>query len=225
MSGRRKPRPVTFLCGNPCFCSCHYSLRRVEESRHRNRKCQRDDDKGNKNKAELFFQSHLASSIQKACEPPPASSKRRRWGRKRAARAAGPPRRAAISSRAAQLSPQSPSSSAGSAFSPPPRTPQPTHLLPPLHTHTSTELPKISTLRPPPSLTSFQHFLSWMILGFVREEKKEGIEGGRETGCLLFVLLKPSEGKIEGAGKRTHAARRGLLASRGGLVPRARVLS
>lgn len=87
MSGGRKSRPVTFLCGNPCFGVCHYSLRRVEESRHRNRKCQRDDEEQDKN-GRTFFQSHLASSIQKACEPPPASSKRRRWGRKRAARAA-----------------------------------------------------------------------------------------------------------------------------------------
>lgn len=131
-----------------------------------------------------FFQSHLTRSIQKASEPPPAPRKRRRRGRKRAARAAGPPRRAAVSSRAARLSPKPRRGSARSACSPPPRTPQPTHRLPPLRTHTGTELPKISTPRPPPSPTSFQHFLSWMILGFVRQEKKEGVRAGARDRML-----------------------------------------
>lgn len=61
------------------------------------------------------------------------------------------------------------------------------------HTHTHSELPKISNLRPPPELTSFQRFLSWTILGFVRQEKRDGARAGEETGCLLFAVPQRSE--------------------------------
>lgn len=54
-SGRWKPRPVKFLCWNPCLCFCHYSLRVcVGEGRHRNRKCPRVGDREDDNKAGLF---------------------------------------------------------------------------------------------------------------------------------------------------------------------------
>lgn len=96
---------------------------------------------------------------------------------------------AAVSSELPPSYLRSPSGSASGALSPPPRTPQPTHLLPPLLTHTGTGLPKISTLRPPPSRTSFQRFLSWMILGFVRQEKKEGARAGE--GDRMLAVRSP----------------------------------
>lgn len=51
-----KPLSVGFLRWNPCLCFCHYSLSvYVGGDRHRNRKCQRDDDNEDKNKAGHFF--------------------------------------------------------------------------------------------------------------------------------------------------------------------------
>lgn len=147
-----KPLSVRFPRWNPCLCFCHYSLSvYVGGDRHRNRKCQRDDDNEDKNKAgHFFFQSHLAPSNQKASAPPLASSKSRRWGRKRAVRAAGALRSAAISSE-----PPSYLQSRRAALLRARSLPHPVLLNPPtyflrLHTHTRAELPKISTLRPPP---------------------------------------------------------------------------
>ena len=145
------PLSVRFLRWNPCLCFCHYSLSvYVGGDRHRNRKCQRDDDNEDKTKAGQFFQSHLAPSSQKASAPPPASPKSRRRGRKRAVRAAGAPRSAAISSE-----PPSYLRSRRAALLRARSLPHPVLLNPPayflrLHTHTRAELPKISTLRPPP---------------------------------------------------------------------------
>lgn len=118
----------------------------------------------------------------------PPSSKSRRWGRKRVARAVGAPRRAAISSRAGQLSLESPSSSAKSAFSPQPRTPQPTHLLPPApYTHEHRAAKNFHP--PPPSLANFlPAFPELDDPRICKTGKKGRREGGRERqdACFSF---------------------------------------
>lgn len=147
-----KPLPVRFLRWNPCFCFRHYSLSVcVGADRHRNRKCQRDDDNDDKNKAGHFF-SVPPSPLH------PVSQRASSCCLQRAVGGAGSGRlglRVLLGER--RFPPELPSylQSRRTALQRARSLPHPVLLNPPtyflrLHTHTSTELPKFSTLHPPP---------------------------------------------------------------------------